>query len=73
MMMLGQVAILRKRVAVLLVSALAAVSLCASAEAGGKCARTRHRLAGHCVSALTAHSWSDSTRMALLSMRSSSR
>ena len=49
--------VVRRLIAVLSVAALAAVCVSTSAEAGpgGVCGRTRHRLDGHCVSALVEH------------------
>jgi hypothetical protein len=56
-MKLGRVDVQRKLIALLSVSALAAVCLSTSVEAGPgkKCGHARHRLLGHCVSSLVGH------------------
>ena len=62
----GQAEVVRKLIAILSVAAFAALCVSTSADAGpgGICGRTRHRLAGHCVSALVGHSARPADRMA---------
>ena len=72
----GPTDVVRKALAVLSVASLLAVCLSASAEAGpgGVFGRTRHRLLGECVSALSAHPpHPNAIRMASLSPRCSRR